>query len=303
MESGGHRFNLLDCLRKTDANRLETCGFLMASGSDHSDVIDISKWLPASTSRLSAATACYILQNIAPTFFIQLDEQQRLLDMLEHNDSTLLRYMPVWRRSENVRELCDVCQTTLYNLHLFCGDCGFAVCSQCVRQRNMQRPRLSEPKNADRYDRYQWPYCTRVDGAKIKGSDAHFLRMHHPAKLGLVALIPDHFPTKLSTVERLRVRTRAVIDAHNIVLRCVCGQQSLNERCFCAKPGPSICHPENIERLCDEGLLILKDPDWEGNLPEFQAHWHACKPVIVANVHDKLAAEMWTPEAFKESIR
>jgi len=34
-----------------------------------------------------------------------------------------------------VREMCDVCETTLFNIHWVCSDCGFVVCIDCYKSR------------------------------------------------------------------------------------------------------------------------------------------------------------------------
>lgn len=41
-----------------------------------------------------------------------------------------------WKRVvRGVRELCDVCDTSLFNYHWTCGKCGFGVCLDCYRSR------------------------------------------------------------------------------------------------------------------------------------------------------------------------
>ena len=41
-----------------------------------------------------------------------------------------------WKRMvQGVREMCDVCQTNLFNFHWSCGRCGFVVCAECYSQR------------------------------------------------------------------------------------------------------------------------------------------------------------------------
>ena len=43
---------------------------------------------------------------------------------------------PVWKRMmPNTRELCDQCCTAIFNGHMLCGQCGFAVCLDCFRER------------------------------------------------------------------------------------------------------------------------------------------------------------------------
>ena len=40
-----------------------------------------------------------------------------------------------WKRAVGgVRELCDVCYTTLFNIHFVCPNCGFAVCLDCYSE-------------------------------------------------------------------------------------------------------------------------------------------------------------------------
>lgn len=39
-----------------------------------------------------------------------------------------------WKRVvQGVREICDVCETTLFNFHWTCGKCGFVVCLDCYK--------------------------------------------------------------------------------------------------------------------------------------------------------------------------
>ena len=39
-----------------------------------------------------------------------------------------------WKRVvQGVREMCDVCDSTLFNLHWACARCGFVVCIDCYR--------------------------------------------------------------------------------------------------------------------------------------------------------------------------
>ena len=39
-----------------------------------------------------------------------------------------------WKRVvQGVREMCDGCDSTLFNLHWACSRCGFVVCIDCYR--------------------------------------------------------------------------------------------------------------------------------------------------------------------------
>lgn len=41
----------------------------------------------------------------------------------------------LWKRTVGDREICDVCQTTLFNFHWTCRECGFATCIDCCNER------------------------------------------------------------------------------------------------------------------------------------------------------------------------
>ena len=44
--------------------------------------------------------------------------------------------MIAWKRMvQGVREMCDVCETNLFNYHWACGRCGFVVCVDCYHDR------------------------------------------------------------------------------------------------------------------------------------------------------------------------
>lgn len=46
-----------------------------------------------------------------------------------------------WKRPvSGVREMCDVCETTLFNMHWFCPECGFGVCLDCFERRLGKTP-------------------------------------------------------------------------------------------------------------------------------------------------------------------
>lgn len=66
-----------------------------------------------------------------------------LLRMINANNVSLL-FPPekvAWKRAvRGVREMCDVCETTLFNIHWVCRKCGFGVCLDCYRLRK-SRPR------------------------------------------------------------------------------------------------------------------------------------------------------------------
>lgn len=61
--------------------------------------------------------------------------------------SGILQY--VWKKAtQGVREMCDVCQTALFNFHWTCKSCGLVACADCHKTQ-----RAAKSLN-------NWPYCT-----------------------------------------------------------------------------------------------------------------------------------------------
>ncbi len=43
-----------------------------------------------------------------------------------------LLVLPLWKRPvSGIRELCDTCDTSLFNFHWVCQSCGFCICPAC----------------------------------------------------------------------------------------------------------------------------------------------------------------------------
>lgn len=47
------------------------------------------------------------------------------------SSSTPSRHLAWKRPVQGVREMCDVCETTMFNSHWVCTKCGYSVCSAC----------------------------------------------------------------------------------------------------------------------------------------------------------------------------
>lgn len=43
-----------------------------------------------------------------------------------------------------VREMCDVCDTTLFNMHWVCHKCGFVVCLDCYKVKAQKAENVSD---------------------------------------------------------------------------------------------------------------------------------------------------------------
>jgi len=86
----------------------------------------------------------------------------------------------VWKRAiQGVREMCDACDATLFNVHWTCGKCGFAVCADCYRAKRVP-PAATAPRPRDSAASAQdWMTCSANR------------QIHEPASLISTQIIPS----------------------------------------------------------------------------------------------------------------
>ncbi|KAM7000342.1 lysine-specific demethylase 3B isoform 1-T1 [Tautogolabrus adspersus] len=109
-------------------------GFL---SPQQSDSMAMGLWLPAPAVQegLDLDTSKYILANVGDQFCQLVMSEKEAMMMVEPHQKV------AWKRAvRGVREMCDVCETTLFNIHWVCRKCGFGVCLDCYRLRR-NRPR------------------------------------------------------------------------------------------------------------------------------------------------------------------
>ncbi|PKU48668.1 lysine-specific demethylase 3a [Limosa lapponica baueri] len=128
----------------------------------------ISLWLPLSKNvvGLDLDTAKYILANIGDHFCQLVISEKEVMSTIEPHRQV------AWKRAvRGVREMCDVCDTTIFNLHWVCSKCGFGVCVDCYR---MKKKSLHEDDDSDTFS---WFKC-------VKG------QVHEPENLMPTQIIP-----------------------------------------------------------------------------------------------------------------
>uniref|UniRef100_A0A3B4AIK6 Lysine-specific demethylase n=1 Tax=Periophthalmus magnuspinnatus TaxID=409849 RepID=A0A3B4AIK6_9GOBI len=104
-------------------------GFL---SPQQSDAMAMGLWLPSPAVQegLDLDTSKYILANVGDQFCQLVMSEKEAVMMVEPHQKV------AWKRAvRGVREMCDVCETTLFNIHWVCRKCGFGVCLDCYRLR------------------------------------------------------------------------------------------------------------------------------------------------------------------------
>ncbi|CAM9739308.1 unnamed protein product [Lampetra fluviatilis] len=124
----------------------------------------------SSSGSLDLDTAKYILANIGDQFCELVMSEREALTWLPQGAKV------AWKRAvRGVREMCDACETTLFNVHWVCPKCGFGVCLDCYRSRKDRHPdEISEDEEV-----FSWLRC-------VKG------QTHEPATLMATQIIPGN---------------------------------------------------------------------------------------------------------------
>ncbi|XDV36931.1 hypothetical protein PO909_006639 [Leuciscus waleckii] len=127
-------------------------GFL---SPQQSDSMAMGLWLPslAVHEGLDLDTSKYILANVGDQFCQLVMSEKEAMMMVEPHQKV------AWKRAvRGVREMCDVCETTLFNIHWVCRKCGFGVCLDCYRLRKNRPPEVDDSPDEEVFS---WLKCAK----------------------------------------------------------------------------------------------------------------------------------------------
>ncbi|XP_076835102.1 putative JmjC domain-containing histone demethylation protein 2C [Brachyhypopomus gauderio] len=100
-------------------------------------------------------TAKYVL-TLTGDKFCQLVKTENIASTWIKKDTQLM-----WKRAvRGVREMCDACEATLFNMHWACHKCGFVVCMDCYKGRERKSTRDKEL--------YAWVRCVKNQPHDLK---------------------------------------------------------------------------------------------------------------------------------------
>ncbi|XP_047477004.1 lysine-specific demethylase 3A-like isoform X4 [Penaeus chinensis] len=149
------RFYAFRRLRYTKNGQLAVAGF--SDPIKDVSVDDLKLWVPDSDNPpedLDEETSLFLLTHVGDQF-CDLVEQEKEAMALHMGDETVV----AWKRVvQGVREMCDVCETTLFNIHWACSKCGFVVCIDCYKGRKNGTVKVWDEGGKDR-DEYSWLLC------------------------------------------------------------------------------------------------------------------------------------------------
>ncbi|XP_006835874.1 PREDICTED: probable JmjC domain-containing histone demethylation protein 2C isoform X1 [Chrysochloris asiatica] len=120
------------------------------SSPDQYDDESISLWTHENyeDDELDVETSKYILDVIGDKFCQLVTSEKTALSWVK-KDAKI-----AWKRAvRGVREMCDACEATLFNIHWVCQKCGFVVCLDCYKAK--------ERKSSRDKELYAWMKCVK----------------------------------------------------------------------------------------------------------------------------------------------
>ncbi|CAH1134619.1 unnamed protein product [Ceutorhynchus assimilis] len=143
-------------LRYTKTGKILAAGF----SSTETDALDINYklWLPDTLKPppdIDLETALFLLMRVGDHFcnLLKEEEEARKLHISDNEIVAWKRVVP------GVREMCDACETTLFNYHWTCRKCGFVVCLDCYKNCASDLYRRSSALVLKREEK-SWLRCT-----------------------------------------------------------------------------------------------------------------------------------------------
>ncbi|XP_045138451.1 lysine-specific demethylase 3A-A-like [Portunus trituberculatus] len=149
------RFYAFRRLRYTKNGQLAVAGFSDPIKDAFGD--DLKLWLPDvdnTPSDLDVDISKFLLTHVGDQFCDLVEQEKEAMALHMGDDSVV-----AWKRVvQGVREMCDVCETTLFNIHWACSKCGFVVCIDCYKGRKNGTVKVWDEGGKDR-DEYSWLLC------------------------------------------------------------------------------------------------------------------------------------------------
>ena len=283
-------FRKLSDLNKTQCH---VTGFLT---DKEADSYDLSLWRYNPTydavRPISPKAAVYLLTSLQHHFCTSMFPDVELHHPPSQSVAKLSQVSNLgrsaWKKHVyQARELCDVCETTIFSSHFLCDACSYTVCTKCFELKS----ELPETEQ-DMCKEFMWRYC-----AKKK-------KKHKPSDLMVAEIIPHDIVTETHQ-EMHTVMKKLDIDKTCLIY----------DKLPLPPPSAKVC-PDAIPLtvptpfpvlapytyLCDGQILNLLDAKHEANIRQFRQYWNRGEPLVISNCHRDLDPILWQPESFAQDF-
>ncbi|XP_043191367.1 lysine-specific demethylase 3A-like [Amphibalanus amphitrite] len=148
------RFTAFRKVRYTRTGQLAVAGFCDPFTDSGGESDRLWRASAAGPPTMQPEIAKFLLAHVGNQFCDLVSEEEAARRAHMGDDQTV-----AWKRVvQGCREMCDVCETTLFNVHWVCSRCGFAVCVDCYRGRRDGTARSFGDPPPER-DQFRWLLC------------------------------------------------------------------------------------------------------------------------------------------------
>ena len=273
------------------------------------NILDLSLWNDYEERLIiDRKTADYILGCVASQFCEMSERELKV----RKNQSNV-----AWKRSVlQVREVCDVCETSLFNYHWTCKHCGTIVCIDCFEERKAGTIRWKPKTKADKEERdsFFWLKCQKRGEhdlllTQITTGDALLILNKNIHKLCDYRNVTQNCGCSLRTKNCLRVQSKKVLQDREQEI----SQQELRKEIklqrYKAKHASSyrlgVLEMKQIGQIVQFAYVsqgkvvkVLEPSESEDCYRLFQDQWEKGKPIVVANTTRNIRKYSWSPEYF-----
>lgn len=288
------RFYQFRILKLSKSGKLNVVGFPNPYSSPTDSELEI--WLPdenlPTPSSFDKKVSKKILEEIGGQFCQFVNDEREVLHLsLPNNQKKKPKIL--WKKYVNgIREMCDVCKTSIFNYHGSCRKCGFVVCIDCYRTELHDTKLIPIYSLPNSYNKEKWLLCTDERKHNVRqlsitqmlaGDVMNYIckHMHSVCKKDNINIICD---CKLPGVSTTLVTDKNHISGKNnqtssnsrqgFYSRTSETKEIQNKKIYSTISNENIQdkrHGENIYMwLCDGRLLRLLDPKHKNNHELFQ---------------------------------
>lgn len=269
---------------------------------------DLDLWT-ISDVKIDRETADYILSYIAAQF-CEVSEDELKVNKNEN--------LVAWKRSMlQVREICDVCDTSVFNFHWTCKHCGTCVCLDCDKERKQKILRWKPKTKTDKEERdaYFWLKCHGRDDhqmilTQMTTGDSLLFLNKNLHKICDKRNITQKCGCSLRNKSCVRMESKSILleqprsnRTNHLVLRQIMKRQRRGSKAVSDRL--SLLEQQRLQQsikhtyIARNRILKLSEPSESAETYKiFQEHWERGLPVVVANVTANMRRFIWSPEYF-----